>query len=112
MEQNKIDMFIASMGQKFPSDKLMLMSSQLEKLDDSRFLVIQSIDHKDPTTLLIISIFVGQWGVDRFMIGQTGLGVGKLLTCGGFGIWTIIDWFTIKDATKEYNYQKFIQVAI
>ena len=90
----------------------MLMSSQLEKLDDSRFLVIQSIDYKDPTTLLIISIFVGHWGVDRFMIGQTGLGIGKLLTCGGFGIWTIIDWFTIKEATKEYNYQKFIQVAI
>ena len=112
MEQNKIDMFIASMGQKFPSDKLMLMSSQLEKLDDSRLIVIQSIDYKDPTTLLIISIFVGHWGVDRFMLGQTGLGVGKLLTCGGFGIWTIIDWFTIKDATKDYNYQKFIQVAI
>jgi len=112
MEQNKIDMFIAAMSEKFPSEKLMLMRDQLEKIDDSRLIVIQSIDYKDPTTLLIISIFVGHWGIDRFMLGQTGLGVGKLLTCGGLGVWTVIDWFTIKQATKEYNYQRFLQVAV
>jgi hypothetical protein len=39
------------------------------------------------------------------------MGIGKLLTCGGVGIWTIIDWFSIKKATKELNYQKFSQVA-
>lgn len=111
MEQNRIDMFIASMGEKFPGDKLMLMSDQLSKLDDNKLIVIQSLDYKDPTTLLIISIFVGHLGIDRFMLGQTGMGIGKLLTCGGFGIWTIIDWFSIKSATKEYNYQKFLQVA-
>jgi TM2 domain-containing membrane protein YozV len=111
MEQNRIDMFIASMGEKFPGEKLMLMSDQLSKLDDNKLIVIQSLDYKDPTTLLIISIFVGHLGIDRFMLGQTGLGIGKLLTCGGFGIWTIIDWFSIKTATKEYNYQKFLQVA-
>jgi len=112
MEQNKIDMFIDAMSEKFPSEKLMLMRDQLEKIDDSRLIVIQSIDYKDPTTLLIISIFVGHWGIDRFMLGQTGLGVGKLLTCGGLGVWTVIDWFTIKQATKEYNYQRFLQVAV
>ena len=111
MEQNRIDMFIASMGEKFPGEKLMLMSDQLSKIEDNKLIVIQSMDYKDPTTLLIISIFVGHLGIDRFMLGQTGLGIGKLLTCGGFGIWTIIDWFTIKNATKEYNYQKFLQVA-
>lgn len=111
MEQNKIDMFIASMGSKFPSEKLMLMRNQLEKVDDSKLMVIQSIEYKDPTTLLIVSILIGGLGIDRFMLGQTGMGIGKLLTCGGGGIWTIIDWFSIKKATKELNYQKFSQVA-
>ncbi len=111
MEQNKIETFIASMGSKFPSEKLMLMRNQLEKVDDSKLMVIQSIQYKDTTTLLIVSLFLGSLGVDRFMLGETGLGVAKLLTCGGMGIWTIIDWFTIMGRTRELNYQKFTQVA-
>jgi TM2 domain-containing membrane protein YozV len=111
MEQNKIEMFIASMGSKFPSEKLMLMRNQLEKVEDNKLMVIQSIEYKDTTTLLIISLFLGSFGVDRFMLGETGLGVAKLLTCGGMGIWTIIDWFTVMGRTREMNYQKFTQVA-
>jgi TM2 domain-containing membrane protein YozV len=112
MEQNKIEMFIASMGSKFPSEKLTLMRNQLEKVDDSKLMVIQSIEYKDPTTLLIVSILIGGFGVDRFMLGETGLGVAKLLTCGGAGIWTIIDCITISERTKEYNYKLFMQNAI
>ena len=41
------------------------------------------------------------------MLGDTGLGVGKLLTCGGLGIWTIIDWFMIMPATREKNMALF-----
>ncbi len=112
MESNKVEMFIASMGNKFPSEKLMLIRQQLENMDDSKLAVIQSIPYKDPTTLLIVSLFIGSLGVDRFMLGQTGLGVAKLLTCGGMGIWTIIDWFMIMGLTKEANYQRFMQLAI
>jgi TM2 domain-containing membrane protein YozV len=112
MEQNKVEMFIATMGNKFPAEKLMLIRNQLEKLDDSKLPVIQSIQYKDPTTILIISLFLGNFGVDRFMLGETGLGVAKLLTCGGLGIWTIVDWFTILGRTREANYTKFSQIAI
>ena len=112
MEQNRVDMFIASSGEKFPSEKLMLVRDQLMRLDDSKFTVIQSVEYKAPTTMLIISLFGGSLGIDRFMLGDTGLGVVKLLTCGGLGIWTIIDWFTIMSRTKESNYKKFAQFAI
>ena len=43
------------------------------------------------------------------MIGDTGMGIGKLLTCGGLGIWTIIDWFMIQEATREKNMAKIKQ---
>lgn len=40
---------------------------------------------------LVMSVIFGMWGVDRFMMGHIGLGILKLLTGGGFGIWWIVD---------------------
>lgn len=111
MEQSKIDMFIATSSDKFPGEKIGIIQSQLEKIDDKKFLSVQSANYKSPTTLLIVSIFLGGLGVDRFMLGQTGAGIGKLLTCGGLWIWWFIDLFIIMKATKEKNFFTFTQVA-
>jgi TM2 domain-containing membrane protein YozV len=89
----------------------MMIREQLAKLDDNKFAYLQSLNYKNPQTLLIVSIFLGHFGVDRFMLGETGLGIAKLLTCGGLGIWTIVDWFLIMGKTKESNYQLFMRNA-
>ena len=54
---------------------------------------------KNKTTALILSILLGTIGVDRFYLGYIGTGILKLLTCGGFGIWYLID--VIKIATGK-----------
>lgn len=48
---------------------------------------------------LLLSILVGHFGVDRFYMGYIGLGILKLVTFGGCGIWWIIDIILI--ATKN-----------
>ena len=54
---------------------------------------------KSFTTALLLSFFLGGFGVDRFYLGYTGLGIAKLLTCGGVGVWSLIDFIMI--ATRK-----------
>jgi tetratricopeptide (TPR) repeat protein len=46
---------------------------------------------KRRTTALILSVFLGWAGVDRFYLGYWGAGALKLLTAGGIYVWWVID---------------------
>ena len=109
MDAQKVDMFMMSNGKFFESHQMNMIREKLLALDESKWAMLSTTQFKDPTTSLIISILAGGLGIDRFMIGDTGLGVGKLLTCGGLGVWSIIDWFMIQKATREKNMQKIQQ---
>ena len=106
MEAQKVDMFIMTNAKYFESYQIQGVRDRLLALDDSKWAMISTLLLKDPTISLVISILVGHFGVDRFIIGDTGLGIGKLLTCGGLGIWTLVDWFLIMGATRQKNMEK------
>ena len=56
---------------------------------------------KEYLVAVLFSIFLGYFGVDRFYMGQVGMGIGKLLTFGGCGLWYLIDIILI--ATRSSN---------
>ncbi|AWW43097.1 hypothetical protein ADL00_15840 [Streptomyces sp. AS58] len=52
----------------------------------------------------ILQILLGPLGVGRFYVGSVGIGVAQLLTCGGLGIWSLIDgilYLTGNDRTDK-----------
>ena len=106
MNTQKVDMFVMMNNKYFDAAHLFAIKKMLLEADESKWTNIEILQFKDPNISLVVSLLAGQLGIDRFMIGDTGLGIGKLLTCGGMGIWAIVDWFLIQAATKEKNMRK------
>ena len=106
MTQEKVETFIMTNSKYFPEGSLFALKDKLLNLDDSKSAMLYSLEFKDPTTMIIVSFFLGGLGVDRFMLGDTGLGILKLLTCGVCGIMSLIDLFLVGKRAREKNYEK------
>lgn len=83
------------------------MSEQQKMMFQSQY----NSEKKDRTVALILSILFGSLGVDRFYLGDTGMGILKLLTGGVCGVLAIIDWFSIMGKADEFNRCKAQEVA-
>ena len=111
MDAEKVNLFIATKGDNFPVESLPIIRERLMNMASENEMAIMATDYTNPVLSIILSIVVGELGIDRFLIGDIGLGIGKLLTGGGCGIWWLIDLFLIMDATKRKNFEKFMTVA-
>ena len=109
MEEQRIQMFLMNNQKNFDAAQIPIIVDKLKELDNDKFLFVSSAKYKEPSTMLLISLLLGGLGVDRFMLGDISMGVLKLLTGGGFGILTIIDWFTIMDKTRTANFNLFVE---
>lgn len=111
MTETNVRQIIASIGDKLPQDKLYFLKCKLENVPDEKVDEILCAKLHNPTNILLFSIFLGGFGVDRFLIGDTGLGVGKLLlgwaTCG---IWPLIDIFFSHSKAKQKNYDTIMML--
>jgi len=106
-----ISNFMSKNSKMFKACDLMYIEEQLKKMTDDQLQIAYSMHFVNPVLNEVLSIVVGSFGVDRFLIDQIGLGILKLVTCGGFGVWTVIDWFIIMNKTREFNFRKFMEVA-
>ena len=100
-----VENYIMSNRECFPGIKLIYLKSKLLKMDKDKFERICLCDLKSPTIILLVSVFLGGLGIDRFMIGDIGMGILKLLTGGLCGIFWIYDIFTITERVKKINFE-------
>ncbi|MBQ2129688.1 MAG: TM2 domain-containing protein [Prevotella sp.] len=110
MIKEKIDQFLAAHQAELPEEALTEIRERLEAADDSKFDELNMLQFKNPTTMLIIAIFLGCYGVDRFMLGETTNGLIKLFTCGGCYVWWIMDIISAGKRTKEFNMNKLNEI--
>ena len=73
LDQQKIDMYIMTNQKYYPEEKIVYLKDKLRTMDDEKFSLIYTIELKDPTTLLLVQIYLGVMGIDRFMIVYTGM---------------------------------------
>lgn len=106
MESEQLNCILVVLSSKIPAGCIPSVRARLESSNVSAEEIMALTNQMtEPTVAIILSIFLGVLGVDRFYIGDTGIGVGKLLTFGGCYIWWLIDIFLIIDATKQKNFE-------
>ena len=91
------------------------MAAYQEGMTDQQkmlFLSQYNGEKKDRTIALVLSIVAGPLGVDRFYVGDIGMGILKLLTGGLCGVLFIIDWFLIMGCADDYNRAKAYEIAM
>ncbi|MBR5385528.1 MAG: TM2 domain-containing protein [Bacteroidales bacterium] len=104
MKAEYVQAFMLKNGDCFDMLALQDVQNKLAEVDDSKSAPLMGLGLQKPTVILIIAILLG-W--ERFFLGDIGMGVLKVLTCQGCGIWWLIDIFSAQRRTYQYNYRKF-----
>ena len=105
MQKDKVMALYSKYKDEMPRDKAILFKQRLENASDECYESVSNVQTMSHILVLILSIFLGGIGVDRFVVGDVGLGICKLLFGWlTLGIWPLIDIFFSYKRAKENNY--------
>ena len=107
--------FILSNAGKFPSEDLPILRQHMAAAPKEAQYPVMTAAYKEPVLAFVLSFFLGTIGIDRFYVGDIGLGVGKLCaTIFTFGIvggvWWFVDLFLIMKAAKRKNFESAMRI--
>ncbi|CAN5596664.1 TM2 domain-containing protein [soil metagenome] len=96
------------------SDEMIFIQEAVKDLSEDQkktFILLYQGKRKDPQTIMICTIlgFVVIAGIQRFMLGQVGMGILYLLTGGLCLVGTIVDLVNYKKMTLEFNQKVVIE---
>ena len=106
MDSQKVDLFLAANQKFFSPTQILSIKDRLLALDDDRFAIINALDYKDPTMMILVSIFAGYLGIDRFMLGDTGY------HCPGCGLQRAAHALLHGHLTEAFSYNRALLFTI
>ena len=106
VDRHKVESYIFSHKNYFPTNKLIYLKKKLLELDDIQFGMVLCTKLKSPYLVQIVSVFAGFLGFDRFMIGDIKIGLFKLFTLGCCGLFWLYDTRKISERVKKLNFEK------
>lgn len=111
MIQENIRACLQTLSSKIPTETISLIKRRLENADDKVAEEIIFAKYDDPILILILSVFTGSLGIDRFLLGDVGLGVCKLLFGWlTLGIWPLADIYFCYQKAKKRNLDRVMQI--
>ena len=106
MQEERSNQLFYQYKDSVPGDCAAQLKGMLDSAPDSCYNTLATVKTHNPVVILLISIFLGGLGIDRFMLGDIGLGVAKLLL--GWvtgGIWWLVDIFLTYRRAKVKNFE-------
>lgn len=104
-------MLTSMWSNKIPTDAVFILQGRLEKIPEDKIQSLSFIPLKEPIVGLILGLFFGVFGIDRFYKGDIGLGILKFLSIFVFiGIfWALADLYFVWQGIKKDNLNKINQ---
>ena len=75
MQQQKVDSLMFALGRNIPQERVYELQQALINAPDEKYGIVAAIPTKDPLVVTLVSVFAGGLGIDRFLLGDMGLGV-------------------------------------
>lgn len=111
MNNSALIMLTSMWSNKIPTDAVFILQGRLEKIPEDKIQSLSFIPLKEPIVGLILGLFFGVFGIDRFYKGDIGLGILKFLSIFVFiGIfWALADLYFVWQGIKKDNLNKINQ---